>query len=197
MSNIVADSTFYIFFFNDIKNPNHLNIILDSYNAHIGPMIKDEIGHHLESNTEINGKITNIGINIDFKNILDQYQISLLNAFPGLQKWDKKGEFEVIGISYLLQELESLKYLIVDDKSPYTFIKNQLMFINKNLTRTFGFLVSGAMEDKLLTKSLLQKIIDETEREISSGNKPLNIDENIWNTTVKPRMMEVLERCDG
>jgi len=197
MSNIVADSTFYIFFFNDIKNTDHLNSILDSYNAHIGPMIKDEISHHLELNEEINGKITNIGINVDFKNILDQYQISLLNAFPGLQKWDKKGEFEVIGLSYLLQELESLKYLIVDDKAPYTFIKNQLKFINKNLTRTFGFLALGAMEDKLLTKSLLQKIIGETEREIALGNKPLNIDENIWNTTVKPRMMEVLERCNG
>lgn len=197
MNNIVADSTFYIFFFNDIKSTGHLNCILDSYNAHMGPTIKDEIGHHLESDEEINGKITNIAINVDFKNILDQYQISLLNAFPGLQKWDKKGEFEVIGLSYLLQELGSLKYLIVDDKSPYKFIKSQLKFINKNLTRTFGFLAMGAVDDELLSKSLLQKIMDETEKEISLGNKPLNIDENIWNTAVKPKMMEVLERCNG
>ena len=197
MYNIVADSTFYIFFFDDIKSAGHLNCILDSYNAHIGPAIKSEISRHLESNEEIKRKITNVDINVDFQNILDQYQISLLSAFPGLQKWDKKGEFEVIGLSYFLQELGSLKYIIVDDKAPYKFIKSQLKFINNNLTRTFGFLAMGVVDDELLSKSLLQKVIDETEKEISLGNKPLNIDENIWISAVKPIIIEAMERCNG
>jgi hypothetical protein len=197
MDNIVADSTFYIFFFDDIKSAGHLNCILDSYEAHIGPTIKDEIGHYLESYDEIKGKITYDAINVDFQNILDQYQISLLSAFPGLQKWDKKGEFEVIGLSYLLQERGSLKYLIVDDKAPYRFIKSHLSFINNNLTRTFGFLARGVIDDELLSKTLLQEVIDETEKEILLGNKPINIDKDIWISVVKPRMMEALEECNG
>ncbi len=197
MDNIVADSTFYIFFFDDIKSAGHLNSILDSYDAYIGPTIKGEIGHHLESDEEIKGKITDIAIKVDFQNILDQYQISLLSAFPGLQKWGKKGEFEAIGLSYLLQELGSLKYLIVDDKAPYKFIKSQLRFINNNLTRTFGFLAMGVVDDELLSKTLLQEVIDETEKVISLGHEPLNINRDIWISVVKPRMMEALEECNG
>lgn len=197
MDNIVADSTFYIFFFDDIKCANHLNCILESYGAHIGPTIKNEIGHYLESDKDINGKITDTTINVDFQNILDQYQISLLSAFPGLERWDKKGEFEVIGISYILKESGNLKYLIVDDGAPYKFIKNQLNYIKDNLTRTFGFLAMGVVDDRLLSKTLLQEVMHKTEKEILQGNKPINIDENIWNSIVKPRMMCALERYNG
>ena len=185
MDNIVADSTFYIFFFDDIKCANHLNCILDSYGAHIGPTIKSEIGHYLESDKDINGKITDTTINVDFQNILDQYQISLLNAFPDLKRWDKKGEFG------------NLKYLIVDDKAPYKFIKNQLRYINDNLTRTFGFLAMGVVDDELLSKTLLQEVMHKTEKEILLGNKPINIDKDRWISVVKPRMMKALERYNG
>ena len=85
----------------------------------------------------------------------------------------------------------------MDDKAPYKFIKSQLRFINNNLTRTFGFLAMGVVDDELLSKTLLQEVIDETEREILLGNKPINIDKGIWISVVKPRMMEALERCNG
>jgi len=194
MDNIVADSTFYIFFFDDIKCANHLNCILDSYGAYMGPTIKSEISHYLEADKDINGKVTDTTINVDFQNILDQYQVSLLSAFPKLKRWDKKGEFEVIGISYLLKESGNLKYLIVDDGPPYKFIKNQLNYIKDNLTRTFGFLAMGVVDDKLISKILLQEVINITEKEISLGNKPINIDKNIWFSIVKPRMMNALEK---
>ena len=197
MDNIVADSSFYIFFLNEIKRPKHLSYILGVYSAHIGPVIKDEIKSHLDSEAEIQNKIEDMAINVSFLNILEQYQISLLATFPTLQKWYKKGEFEVIGMSYLLQERGVLKYLILDDKAPYTFIKHHLRFINRNLTRTFGFLIMATVEDKQLPSKLMGDVMAETEKLVSQGNKPINIDKEIWAKIVKPKLVEAMERYNG
>ena len=69
-----------------------------------------------------NIKIKDLSTDIDFSDIISQYQISLIETFPDMQKWENKGEFETIGISYYLKEIGHLKYLIIDDKRPYTFV---------------------------------------------------------------------------
>lgn len=42
-NNLISDASFYLCFLDDIKKPEHLIKILESFEAHVSPTIKQEI----------------------------------------------------------------------------------------------------------------------------------------------------------
>ncbi|MFW5895649.1 MAG: hypothetical protein ACOCT9_02785 [archaeon] len=186
MKNVVADSTFYILFYGDIKDDRSLYHILDKYEMFVGEKLEDELEKHIKGDRTFEELTNNIDEEVDFGHLLQTFYDFLLSEYPELNQRIKDAEYEAIGMSYLLKQYDNLNYLIIDDKYPYNFVDQNLPFIQSELNRTIGFLYSSCKEEGILEERFVLNILDEIEKAIERGENPLYLTRNIWNEKIKP-----------
>lgn len=191
MKIVIADTTFYLLFYNDIKDSESLYHILKKYEMYIGKRIKYELKKHIIDDKKFQMLIKNIETDVDFGELLKIFYQFLLKEYPKYIKDISKGEYEAIGISYLLKQNSSLDYLIIDDKYAYTFVMNNLIYIKSNLVRTIRFLFIGSSVDKILDKMYVINILGKIEKEILSGKNPLYLTKDIWNKEIRPTVLKL------
>lgn len=186
MDRVAADSTFYIFFYADIKDKDSLYYILKNYDMYVGERIKEELNRHIHKDAIFNELIIDTNTDVDFSELLRVFYNFLTSEYPQIQGKIKDGEYEAIGIAYLLKEIKTLKYLIIDDKYAYNFIIKNLDSIKENLVRTIRFLYLSHIKDSILEKELVIDILMALKKEIDEGKTPLYITKDMWERDVKP-----------
>ncbi len=195
MKQTIADSTFYIFFYDEIQDKNSLYHILKHFNMRIGPRVKYELRKHIEGDVIFSSIIGEKKTDVDFGAILKNFYEFLQNEFSDSIHDIKDGEYEVMGIAYLYKENGILDYLIIDDKYAFKFVKRNLPSIKENLIRTIGFLYAGYKKDNVLDKEFVIDILNKVENTIYAGKKPIYITEEIWRTRIKPTLSDLMEDC--
>ncbi|MEK6908464.1 MAG: hypothetical protein AABX23_00225 [Nanoarchaeota archaeon] len=132
---LVADSTFYIFFIEDSKNSNLLCKILNSFKAHISPTIYDEL--KMKSRDQELNSIINNKCNI-FKDSRIKYSEALRPVFSKEEL--KKGEHEIIAIAVLCDQMVIDFVLVIDDEGPRKIINSHFKYLLTRLVRTARFI---------------------------------------------------------
>lgn len=137
MITVVPDSSFYICFIDDISKPEYLIKLLNhpSFRFVTGQKIKEEITrspnyHAVEKYID------------DYVDYFEYYNYSeILRPFFSLEEI-RKGEHEVIAISYILYILEATFIAILDEDSAREFIKRNLPQLWKmgRVMGTVGFI---------------------------------------------------------
>ena len=129
---IVADSSFYLCFLDDINKSNELIRIIDHFDFLLTPIVRNEI---IKSKNYV--KIKN------HKNIQPtDFSISLGEILVPLFGKEEitKGEHEVIGVSYLLYQLKENFYFILDDSSARNFVLKNLKCLSELMIGTIRFI---------------------------------------------------------
>jgi predicted nucleic acid-binding protein len=127
---IVADSTFYLCFIEDVKKPEVLVSILDKFDLLMTPIVYKEV--NCSSNFDI---IKNHPKLILYpKKSLGE----VLRPFFS-EKQILKGETEVIELAYNFYIAGTLKTLILDDKQARSFVLTHLPYLEESLIGTVGF----------------------------------------------------------
>jgi hypothetical protein len=193
MKQVIADSTFYILFYNDIYDTESLYCILKKYHMYIGNRLKHELRHHISKDSKFLSLINDKELDVDIGELLKNFYEFLLVEYPDYVKDINDGEYEVMGISYLFKQSGSLDYLIIDDKYAYNFVLKNLNYIKENLVRTIGFLSNGCKKDKILEIKFVKDILNKIEKSIDNGKNPLYITKDVWNKEIKPTILDLLE----
>jgi len=167
--NIVADSTFFSCCTCDIKRNDILFLFLDSYSFHIGKRIINELPRILTDDKRFR-KIVN-------ERTFDYYQ--LIKPFFGRDpKHIDDGEYEAIGLGYLLESQGLLYILVLDDRRPRNFVKNHFPSLTKKMKGTIGLVESSCCEDHTLSRELALEFLEAIRTSIDNGHKerPCSID---------------------
>lgn len=184
--NAVADSSFYILFLNEINDIDSLRHILDKYNMFIGKYVKNELKQNLKKNPFLLNLVHDISLDVDIGTMLKIFYDFLINEYPGEIKDINDGEYEVMGISYLLKQTNQLNYVIIDDKHAYNFVEKNLYTIKKNLIRTIRFICNGNTKDCLLDRQFILDIFSKVENAIKNDRNPLYLTQDIWDDKILP-----------
>jgi len=127
---ILADSSFYICFLEDISQPQALIKVLNNFDFLITPIVKGEV-------SKANG----------FKHIQAHPKIILIkkeNLGEALRplfskKQIEKGETEIIELAYQMYAEKNPRKFIIDDKEPRRFVNHNLPYLTKLMIGTVGF----------------------------------------------------------
>ena len=133
---IIADSSFYICFLDDIKKPEYLKHILTHFRFVIGKIVKKEIARSpmfKKIESIINTVVDNISADENFD--------ELLKPFFSVKEIEK-GEDEVIAIAYVFNILELYFYFILDDESARHFVEINFSELKDRMYGTVGFIKS-------------------------------------------------------
>lgn len=197
MKGVVADSSFYILFYNELEDPLSLHKISENYDFYIGKRLKTELGKYLGSEGKSNLTVKDVSEKVDFSRLLEDYynQIDLLN--PNIGSWKNGGEFEVIGLSFILKQYKKLSYIVIDDKKPYNFIRFHLEHISPFLVRTIKFLYVAYKDDKVLRGQHVVDIYNCLLKSIENGKRPLNLTKTQWFKYVEPIIIEIESDDNG
>ena len=191
MAGVVADSSFYILFYGDIGDPSILHTISEEYELHIGKVLKNELKMHLEPDRKIKQGLIDVSTDVDFVRLIEDYCDVIKIAFPDLGSWKDDGEFEAIGLSYVLRQYGKLKYLIIDDKKPRNFVLTNLDSIKQYLVRTIRFLYDAYGIDKTLNREQVLRTYEDILESIKRGRRPLSLTKGQWFKYVKPFMENI------
>jgi hypothetical protein len=194
LSGIAADASFYILFYNDIADVTSLHIISEKYDMYITNKLKLELINHIKHDLKFEQFVVDISDDIDIVEMLENYCETIKLFYPNIGSWKNGGEFEVIGLAYILKQYGLLSYVIIDDSAPHNFVKNNLSNINMHLIRSIGFLYASFKRDKLLKGEHVIEIYNNILSSIKKGKRPLNITEKEWVKIVKPYIIEI--QCD-
>jgi len=116
---IIADSTFYLCFLEDIKKPEVLTNILDKFDLLITPLVRKEVS--------LSGTFASIQSHPKLILYPKENLGEALRPFFS-QKQIQKGETEVIELAYDFYASGTPKLLILDDKQPRSFVLNHLPY---------------------------------------------------------------------
>lgn len=135
MDNIVADSTFYICFLDDINLPDYLSRILEKFTAHLSPKILEEISKSKNSHYILDNKKLLI-------NKFEKTNLILGEALKPLFSIEQKnkGEHEIIVLAYVCYNMKIDFILVVDEESTRRFIQRNFPYLCNNLTNTIYFI---------------------------------------------------------
>lgn len=173
-SQIVADSTFYLCFLEDIKNPEALKSIIDKFDLLITPMVYKEVD--CSGNF---GKIKN------HQKLILYPKESLGEALRPFfsEKQILKGETEVIELAYNLYIIGKPKILILDDKQARSFVLRQLPYLQESLVGTVGFVGDCYCEYNVFEKDAAKTLV------ILIGESPFRVSVDV--------IREVLAKIDS
>lgn len=131
MINLVADSSFYICFLDDIDCPNDLLHILKHFLAHIPPRVNEEIS-----------KCKNYSVLKNHVNFFRESKLDLGKLLePFFSKDEKlKGEHEVVVLSIVLYNTIDNIVIIIDDKGPRKFLFDNFGYMQDSICGTVGFI---------------------------------------------------------
>jgi predicted nucleic acid-binding protein len=128
---IIADSSFYLCFLDDIEEPDCLLKIISVFDFYIPPIVAEEIRISEREKLRDNQKIVRIDNYIDFGEILRPFLS---------QEIINKGEHEVIGLGYHFYQINLKFYLIVDEDEARDFIRENLPYLLQSLHGTVGLI---------------------------------------------------------
>ena len=133
---IIADSSFYICFLDDIKKPYYLKHILTHFQICYWKNSKKEIARS-QAFKKIESIINTVVDNISADENFDE----LLKPFFSVKEIEK-GEDEVIAIAYVFNILELYFYFILDDESARHFVEINFSELKDRMYGTVGFIKS-------------------------------------------------------
>lgn len=171
--NIIPDSTFYICFLDDIKEPKYIIKLIESdkFVCFIGPILKKEIENSINYSNIKNIINSNVFI-FEYYNYNE-----ILKPFFSINEI-KKGESEVIVISYILYSQGYTFSAILDDDTPRKFLKKNFPEIFKFVEGTVTFMSNCCIKNKIYSQEETLYIL-----ELIRKSK-FRIDEKIINETI-------------
>ncbi|MEX2705952.1 MAG: hypothetical protein Q6352_011905 [Candidatus Freyrarchaeum guaymaensis] len=145
--NVVPDSSFYICFLDDINAPHYLLQLLNAriFKFILGKIIKTEI--------EKSPNYKSIEKTIDSRvEIFEYYNYGeILRPFFSLEEI-KKGDNEVIVISYVLYFLNLTFITILDDTKPRKFLERNFPELYTRVVGTVGFIEKCSCQYNIFSK---------------------------------------------
>lgn len=157
MKRLLADSSFYICFLDDINCPDELIIILSNFDANLCQQIHTEV-----SKSKNFCKINN-------QKLIKKYTPSpfqLGNLIKPFFSKDEtlKGEHELIVLAYVTYNIDNNFVLVMDESGPRNFVTTQFPYLKDNMTGTVGMIGECYYTYKLFSKqqslNLLESIKD-------------------------------------
>jgi len=142
--NIIADSSFYICFLNDIEEPAFLNRVIDKFDFYITPLVESEIRLDDYEWLKKNEKMVRVGDHINFGEILKPFLST---------KAIEKGEHEVIGLGYHFFMTGLPFYLVIDDQEAREFVKANINHLISFLHGTIGFIALCCCRFEVFSKN--------------------------------------------
>lgn len=176
---IAADSTFYSCCACDIKRKDILLGFLSSYAFFLGDRILSELPGLLTNDSSFTKLITTYNF--------DYYQ--LIKPFFGRnQRHIHDGEYEAIGIGYMLDAQDKLRFLILDDRRPNKFAKRHFSNLAPRVKGTIGFIQEACCEDQRISPEQALEFLIVIENVFTNGEKqrPCSIDPEILRTILMP-----------
>ena len=143
---VIADSSFYICFLDDIKKPSYLKRIITHFRFVIGRIVKNEISKssmYRSIEPLINQAVDNFSIDENFG--------ELLKPFFSIKEIEK-GEDEVIALAYVFDSLGLHFYFILDDESARHFVEVNFTELKRKMHGTIGFIKLCCCKFSVLTK---------------------------------------------
>jgi len=139
-----------------------------------------------------------------FKNevIVEKYDYAAL-MLPYLERDPKHindGEYEAIGLAYNLEIRNLLKYLIIDDRKPYKFVKRHFPHLEKYLTGTIGFLEYCCCIENYIGSEKAIRLLMEIKKlteDASDGNRPCSMDKRRYEKIIDPVIERIRSWDDG
>ncbi len=152
MRSTIADSSFYICFLDDIKRPDFLKRMINSFEFLIGKIIKGEV--------EKSKNYFHIKQIFETKVILFQYENygELLKPFFSLHEI-KKGEHEVIAIAIIMSNFKQI-IVIIDELDVRRFIQANFPELIMDMVGTVGFIKMCCCEYKIFSKEEAKGILN-------------------------------------
>ncbi|ETA68461.1 hypothetical protein MettiDRAFT_1932 [Methanolobus tindarius DSM 2278] len=149
--NVVADSSFYICYCDDIKKHDFLSDILSLYSFHVGPIIKGELPEDLIDSNYFQSSVA----------VNDASFFELVKPYFGrIDSHKNDGEYEAIGLAYDLNTTSNLKCLIIDERRAYNFVNSNFPSLKSKLTRNIGFILNCCQTDKTVSVHLVIDILE-------------------------------------
>jgi predicted nucleic acid-binding protein len=142
---IIADSTFYLCFLDDIKKPDYLLLVIKKLDLFIGKIVKTEI----EKSSNFSKIRDFIGNRITYFEYADFGEL-LKPFFSSVEIM--KGENEVIAISFILYKKNENILVVIDDEGARKFVMRNVQEISDKMIRTVG-IVKYLCEDRLFSKT--------------------------------------------
>jgi hypothetical protein len=159
---VVADSTFYSCCACDIKRKDLLFRFLSSYPFYLGDKISGELPDTLVNDNDFTQRVTEYNFNY----------FQLIKPFFGRSPHHANdGEYEAIGIGYMLDVQDKLRFLILDDRRPNKFVKKHFAHLARRMTGTIGFVQESCCIDNKVLPELALEFLHEIQRTIKSDGK--------------------------
>ena len=150
---VIADSSFYICFLDDISCPSFLNLILSGpFKFLITPMLHSEIRR-----SENYSQIQYDGI---AEMSLPYNTSEILRSFFGRNE-ALKGEYEIIALAYILYRFDQNFDIILDDADPRQFIEKNMPHLACLMTGTVGFVEECHCDYKIISKKTTLRILQD------------------------------------
>jgi predicted nucleic acid-binding protein len=187
--NVVADTSFYLCYECDIGKRTWLIDFLDMYSFFVGNNILSELPDNLIECDRVNRKIQ--FCELDFFEIVKPF-------YSRNSSHRTDGEYEAIGIAYHLNLHYNLKYLVIDDKIAYKFVKSNFESLAPKLTRTLGFILNCYLNgdiSKERSLEILNEIKQNVEQTIcdSSNKRPCSMDITSYEKILIPLIKQINE----
>lgn len=176
---IVADSTFYSCCACDIRRTDILFHFLSAYPFFLGRRILNELPSILKDDQRFLDAVA--------EQNFDYYQ--LIKPFFGRDpKHIDDGEYEAIGLGYLLNSQGLLHVLVLDDRRPRNFVKNHFPSLDAKVKGTIGMVQSSCCDDHILSKEFALDFLEAIHESIVQGQKkrPCSIDRSVLGVILIP-----------
>lgn len=168
---VVADSSFYICFLDDISYPAFLNTIFSSkfFRFFVTPTVYNEIRHSRNySQIEIS-HIEKLSLPYDVSAVL----------MPFFGKIEKlKGEHEIIAIGMMSDQANSNLHIIMDETGPRQFLKKHFPRMADRMVGTVGFVEECHCDHHIISKDEAVGIIQDI------GSSKFRISRDIVNSVM-------------
>jgi predicted nucleic acid-binding protein len=152
---IIADSSFYLCFLDDIGDPDFLYRIIDRFDFYITPIVEREIQIDRNQSLKNNERLVRIGHYIDFGEIIKPFLS---------KKVTDTGEHEVIGLGYHCFMIGLPFNFIIDDNEAREFVKKNLNPLLSFLHGTVGFIGLCCCQFLIFSKDETIAIFNKIER---------------------------------
>jgi predicted nucleic acid-binding protein len=147
---MLADSSFYLCFLEDIEKPEVLKKLLDGFTFLITPIVYNEVSKsrnfkHIKANPKI--------ILLPKENLGEALR-------PFFSKKEiEKGETEVIELAYQFYVDNNPKMFILDERGPRLFVYRNLPYLAKLMIGTVGFVGKCYYKYAILEKNEASTIV--------------------------------------
>ncbi len=176
---VAADSTFYSCCACDIKRKDILFRYLSVYRFYLGDRITSELPGALVRDSDFSQRITEY--NFDYFQLIKPF-------FGRNRRHANDGEYEAIGIGYMLDLQGRLRFLILDDRRPYKFVQKHFAGLAARLTGTIGFIRESCCKEEKISPKYALEFFDEIKRAVTAGGgkRPCSLTPEICRAILMP-----------